>query len=127
MSDSNLSDQPVTNSKILVVVVAFLGWLFAGVHMSITSIAMRTAARDLLESSQRATNPSESNPGKSNSEKSNSEKTQPDGRQERSQDADRAQAQGSVDAAIPEAEVGKWFGWLVSAFLLGAATGGYLF
>ena len=26
-----------------------------------------------------------------------------------------------------ESEIGQWFGWLVSSFMLGAATGGYLF
>lgn len=61
----------------LVLVTAFLGWMFAGVHLGISSLVMRVAAKDLL---------------------------------------------GSVD----EGEVGQWFGWLICAFLLGAAAGGLL-
>ncbi len=64
---------------ILILIVAFLGWGFAGVHMSINSIVMRVAPVDLLP------------------------------------------------AGTAEGEIGQWFGWLTCAFLLGAATGGYLF
>ena len=67
------------SGRYLIVIVAFLGWAFAGVHMSITSIVMRVALTDLLP------------------------------------------------AKTPEGEIGQWFGWLVCAFLLGAATGGYMF
>jgi SHS family sialic acid transporter-like MFS transporter len=64
---------------ILILVVGFLGWGFAGCHLSITSLVMRVAVADLL----------------------------PDG--------------------TAEAVIGQWFGWLVCAFLFGAAAGGYLF
>ena len=37
-----------TAGRYLIVVVAFLGWAFAGVHMSIVSIVMRVAVADLL-------------------------------------------------------------------------------
>lgn len=41
--------QPLTQSaKYLILFVAFFGWFFAGVHMSITMIVMRVAAADLL-------------------------------------------------------------------------------
>ena len=73
---------PTTLSRgqcILILVVAFLGWMFAGVHMAMTGLVMRTATTDLLP------------------------------------------------ADIPEGIIGSWFGYLVCAFLLGAATGGYLF
>lgn len=63
----------------MILIVAFLGWGFAGVHMAITSIVMRVAAANLLP------------------------------------------------AGTAEGEIGQWFGWLVCAFLFGAATGGYLF
>jgi len=62
---------------ILVLVTAFLGWMFAGVHLGISSLVMRVAVKDLL---------------------------------------------GSVD----EGQVGQWFGWMICAFLLGAALGGLL-
>ena len=35
-------------------VTAFLGWMFAGVQMSITALAMRSAAIDLLQSTNEA-------------------------------------------------------------------------
>ena len=64
---------------ILILVVAFLGWMFAGVQMGINSIAHHPAASQLLG-----------------------------------------------EGADP-ADIGKWSGWLVCAFLLGAAAGGYTF
>ncbi|MBP90636.1 MAG: hypothetical protein CMJ64_28655 [Planctomycetaceae bacterium] len=67
------------SGRYIILVVAFLGWAFAGVHMSIVSIVMRVAVADLLP------------------------------------------------AGTAEGVIGQWFGWLVCAFLLGAATGGYLF
>jgi MFS family permease len=64
---------------ILILVVAFLGWMFAGVQMGINSIAHHPAASQLL------------------------------------------------GTTADPADVGKWSGWLVCAFLLGAAAGGYAF
>ncbi len=63
----------------IVLVVAFLGWGLAGIHLAITGLVMRVAAADLLP------------------------------------------------AGSSEADIGQWFGWLVCAFLFGAAAGGYLF
>ena len=71
--------QPLSaGGRYLIVVTAFLGWMFAGVQMSITALAMRSAAIDLLRSAD-------------------------------------------------EALVGQWFAWYVSAFLFGAAAGGWIF
>ena len=64
--------------KIFVLAAGFLGWMFAGVQLGVTSLVMRVAAQGLMP------------------------------------DAD-------------EATLGQWFGWLVSALLLGGALGGYLF
>ena len=66
------------SGRYLVLLTAFLGWLFAGTQMSITTLAMRSAAIELL---------------------------------------------GTNDEEL----IGKWFGFCVCAFLLGAATGGLLF
>ncbi|HIF31208.1 MAG TPA: MFS transporter [Planctomycetes bacterium] len=74
------SHDPLSKSACyLILLVAFLGWGFAGCHMAITSIVMRVAVADLLP------------------------------------------------AGSSEGDIGEWFGWLVCAFLFGAATGGYLF
>lgn len=66
-----------TTGRYFVLAASFLGWMFAGVQLAVTSLVMRDAAKDLL---------------------------------------------GSGD----EGDFGLWFGRLVTAFLLGAATGGYL-
>jgi SHS family sialic acid transporter-like MFS transporter len=74
------SESQLTKSQcISILIVAFLGWMFAGVQMGINGIVHYPAARDLL------------------------------------------------GASVEEPEVKKWSGWLVVAFLLGAAAGGYLF
>jgi len=74
------SASPLTKSQcVSILIVAFLGWMFAGVQMGINAIVHHPAARDLL---------------------------------------------GTI---ADKAEVAKWSGWLVVAFLLGAAAGGYLF
>ena len=71
---------PLTKYQcVSILVVSFLGWMFAGVQMGINGIVHHPAARDLL------------------------------------------------GASVENAEVAKWSGWLVVAFLLGAAAGGYLF
>ena len=74
------SESQLTKSQcVSILIVAFLGWMFAGVQMGINGIVHHPAARDLL------------------------------------------------GASVDKAEVAKWSGWLVVAFLLGAAAGGYLF
>ena len=74
------SESPLTKSQcVSILIVAFLGWMFAGVQMGINGIVHHPAARDLLT------------------------------------------------ASADKGEVAKWSGWLVVAFLLGAAAGGYLF
>jgi len=71
---------PLTKYQcVSILVVSFLGWMFAGVQMGINGIVHHPAARDLL------------------------------------------------GVSVKNAEVAKWSGWLVVAFLLGAAAGGYLF
>ncbi len=42
-------DQLTATARYVILVVAFLGWMFAGVQMSITSLAMRSAAIDVLD------------------------------------------------------------------------------
>jgi SHS family sialic acid transporter-like MFS transporter len=41
--------------------------------------------------------------------------------------ADLLAANNLLPAETPEKEIGKWFGWLICAFLFGAAAGGYTF
>jgi hypothetical protein len=78
MSETSRKPQELTTGgRWLIVVAAFLGWLFAGSQMGITTLAMRSAATDLT---------------------------------------------GGAEKAV----VDMWFSAYVCAFLLGAATGGFV-
>ena len=50
MSDSTEipASSLTTAGKTAIIVAAFLGWFFAGMHLGITSLAMGSAAKDLL-------------------------------------------------------------------------------
>lgn len=77
-----------TNQRVLILIVAFLGWMFAGTQLSINGIVHFPAAADLLAETL----------------------------------SDSAeQAETLSDSA------GQWAGYLVCAFLFGAAAGGYVF
>ncbi len=77
--DATKSEHELSRTgRYLVLVTAFLGWMFAGIQLGVTSLAMRSAVKDLL---------------------------------------------GTAD----EVRIGMWFSWCVCAFLLGAATRGFVF
>ena len=100
----------------LILVVAFLGWLFCGFHMQITQLTGQPAAIDLL-----------------------SRAGEIDAKQYL---VLNKQAQQHAKAKTPESQlfaadetqrkewsalIGRWFAWMQCAFLFGAATGGLLF
>ena len=96
----------------LIVCVAFLGWLFAGVHMSITQMTAQPVAIDLLDRM---------------------------GQLDAAQLANMSQRHAKPDANEPldeaqvqlletwKSAVASWFTWFQCAFLFGAAAGGFLF
>lgn len=90
-------------------VVAFLGWLFAGVHMSITQLAGQAAAIDLLNRTGDLDARRYLELNKLAQSKS------------ALSDADREQ----LDEWKPS--VARWFAWFQCSFLFGAASGGLLF
>lgn len=96
------------SGRLLILAVAFLGWLCAGMHMSITQLAGQPAAIDLLS----ATGSLDA---------------------ERYRDLTRAAKTPKLGAEDQEqlaawaALVGRWFTWYQCAFLFGAATGGLVF
>ena len=48
-NESNSSTPTLTQAgKYIIIVTAFLGWFFGGVHLGITSLSMGSAAKDLL-------------------------------------------------------------------------------
>lgn len=100
------------SGRYFVLLTAFLGWLCAGVHMSITQMTGQPAAMDLLDrigqidavhlqglyKRLKSTNPVDS---LTESEQANHDRWKP--------------------------LVAKWFVWFQCAFLFGAATGGFCF
>src|SRR5262249_19074239 len=93
-----------------ILAVAFLGWLFAGVHMSITQLTAQPATIDLLDRAG----------------------TFDGGRfqQLTRQAVNKTSPLSDDDKAWLEKwkpRVARWFAWIQCAFLFGAATGGLCF
>lgn len=90
-----------TTGRLLILVTAFSGWLCAGLHLAITSLAMQSAALDLLDRV---------------------------GTVDRQRY--QAALRGTIDYEGFDDDkklVAQWFAWYQCAFLFGAATGGLLF
>jgi len=112
MSDDGSHSPPTITAvgRYLVLIVAFLGWMFAGVQMSITSLVMRPAAIDLMD-----------RVGSIDLEKYNA--------------LNKVIAQGDSEPSADDqklltgwkALVAQWFAWYQCAFLFGAAAGGLIF
>jgi len=110
---------PVSRAgRFTILAFAFLGWAFAGVHMSINGIVSRVAPVDLLEPAFVTQGISENSPAGSAADASLVDEFDADGDQALN-NGERARAR--------EAVLSQWFGYLTCAFLLGAAAGGYLF
>jgi MFS family permease len=112
----NLTVTLSLTGRLLILAVGFLGWLFAGVHMSITQQVGQPAAIDLLERTgavnaerYQSLTRLEKNSGP---EQSTAAEMSPE---------DRAELHGW------QTLVGQWFAWYQCAFLFGAATGGLCF
>ncbi|MDB5335467.1 MAG: ygcS [Planctomycetaceae bacterium] len=104
-----------TSGRYVILFCAFLGWLCAGIHMSITSLAMQPAAIDLLDRTREL--------DKVRLKALNQQ----------------VPKKGAPPAASPMSSsdvqqlkhwkglVTGWFAWYQCAFLFGAASGGLLF
>ena len=105
-SSSRSPDRITPTGRYVILAVAFLGWLFGGVQLSITSLAMRSAAIDLLD-----------RVGALDLEQWNALNA-----------ADQplpAADQEQLDAW--KAQATRWFAWYQCALMFGAATGGFVF
>ena len=115
-----------STGQTIIIVTAFLGWFFGGMHMAITSLAMGSAAESLLvqtgfgevfeadrAAAQNRLVHFDSTDGDSTSETSDPPSLDELIEQERKK---------RVDAASS-----SWFGFYVCAFLFGAALGGLVF
>ena len=104
---ATISPRPLTEAgRSLILVCAFLGWLCAGIHMSITQLVGQAAATDLLART-----------GELDRDRFQSlRKQHPKISVEEKQFLERSNAL-----------IGRWFAWYQCAFLFGAATGGLVF
>lgn len=106
MSETTLS----RSGRHIVLAVAFLGWMCAGVHMSITQLTSRAAAIDLLHLTG------------SLDKARLAELT----RQAQSKSTPLSAEDANLLKEWDE-EVARWFAWYQCSFLFGAATGGLVF
>jgi len=86
----------------LVLVVAFLAWMFAGLEISSFVLISRPAMKDFLDRQQTDEPAASLSPT-------------------------TVGAPSEASAADREKLIGKWFAWFQAAFLFGAAGGGWLF
>jgi SHS family sialic acid transporter-like MFS transporter len=108
-------DSPSLSSsgRYLILICAFLGWMCAGFHLQTTSLAMQSAAIDLLgrAGSLDVARYQELNKRFSRTELSSTDLATDDEKQYQ----------------VWKQLVASWFAWYQCAFLFGAATGGLLF
>src|SRR4051794_27868004 len=93
--------------RVLILVVGFLGWFCAGMHMSITQLTGQAAAIDLLDRTGEL----------------DAARYQALSKLK----AITASAADDLEWQRGRALVGQWFAWQQCAFLFGAAAGGLVF
>lgn len=103
--------------RLLMLTTAFLGWLCAGILMSITSVAVQPAVVDLL--GRTGDLDGEAYLALSERSKPNADAKSP-GRPELGVSERTQLTQWNV-------QIGQWVAWMKCAFLLGAACGGLVF
>ena len=143
MSDAHATSQNISLSRvgrIVIVVTAFLGWFFGGMHMAITSLAMGSAANDFIRQTEDGALNADD---KAAAEETMAEFDADNDRQLSEQEAARSEKQApkpktgqsiSLEALAEfkrlsrnEPRSSSWFGYYVCAFLFGAALGGLVF
>ena len=104
------------SGRILVLAAAFLGWLFAGTQMSITSLAMRSAAIDLLARTDAL-----------DLDRFSEWNRQAQAADEDNADAKPLSSENREQLTEWKSSAARWFAWYQCAFLFGAAAGGLIF
>ena len=115
-SRSNTAKNLSKAGRYLIVVTAFLGWFFAGMHLGITSLAMGSAAKDLLQN----TGLYEITAMDRDAAKLKLQQNQP------TENDVESLAKSIADKRLSSAS-SKWFGYYVCALLFGGAAGGLVF
>ena len=115
---STQSSSPINTltqaGRYLIVISAFLGWFFAGWHLGINSLAMGSAAKDLLR-----------NTGQYEVVQVDREAAAAQIEKDGGGDAE-ALAKASADKRL-KTDSSSWFGYYVCALLFGGAAGGLVF
>ena len=115
-SRSNTAKTLSKAGRHLIVVTAFLGWFFAGMHLGITSLAMGSAATDLLQN----TGLYEITSMDRDAAKLKLQQNQP------TENDVESLAKSIAEKRLSSAS-SKWFGYYVCALLFGGAAGGLVF
>ena len=115
-SRSNTAKNLSKAGRYLIVVTAFLGWFFAGMHLGITSLTMGSAAKDLLQN----TGLYEITSMDRDAAKLKLQQNQP------TENDVESLAKSIADKRLSSAS-SKWFGYYVCALLFGGAAGGLVF
>ena len=115
-SRSNTAKNLSKAGRYLIVVTAFLGWFFAGMHLGITSLAKGSAAKDLLQN----TGLYEITSMDRDAAKLKLQQNQP------TENDVESLAKSIADKRLSSAS-SKWFGYYVCALLFGGAAGGLVF
>ena len=115
-SRSNTAKNLSKAGRYLIVVTAFLGWFFAGMHLGITSLAMGSAAKDLLQN----TGLYEITSMDRDAAKLKLQQNQP------TENDVESLAKSIAEKRLSSAS-SKWFGYYVCALLFGGAAGGLVF
>tara|TARA_B110001454_G_scaffold206453_1_gene216882 strand:+ start:338 stop:1846 length:1509 start_codon:yes stop_codon:yes gene_type:complete len=100
--------------RYIIIIAAFLGWFFGGMHLGITSLSMGSAAKDLLR-------------GTGQFEVTVAERS---AAQQQFEESGKGDVQGLAQAkAVQRLETAssKWYGYYICALLFGGAAGGLVF
>ena len=112
--NSNSTNSLTKAGRYLIVISAFLGWFFAGWHLGINTLAMGSAAKDLLR-----------NTGQYEVVEVDREVAK--GELEKTGEGDlEALAKAAADHRL-KTDSSRWFGFYACALLFGGAAGGLVF
>src|SRR5687768_9278428 len=113
MTTVSVSPAPLTTTaRYTILGVAFLGWFWAGMHMSTTQLTGQEAAIDLLTQAGQL----------------DGERYQKLNKLAQSKEtAAKMSAVEKEEVIQGKVLVGRWYAWFQCAFLFGAAAGGYCF
>ena len=112
--NSNSTNSLTKAGRYLIVISAFLGWFFAGWHLGINSLAMGSAAKDLLrDTSQYQVVEVDREVAKAEFEKTGEGDLE-------------VLAKAAADNRL-KTDSSRWFGFYVCALLFGGAAGGLVF